>query len=971
MFASVFASHAPFEDSISIANAPLLVAVEDFDGVRIAVATLAEDFGRVTGHDASVIEYSKNQEIDLDTAIIIGSATKSPVIKSLIQRAKLDTSSISGQWECFITAIVEAPIKGINRALVIAGSDKRGTIYGAYTLSEQIGVSPWYWWADVPAKRSKEIYASNVVTKNGPPSIKYRGIFINDEAPSLADWCHEKIGPHFNVTFYKRVFELLLRLKANFLWPAMWFGFPHPGSSFFMDDPLNQETADKYGIVMSTSHHEPMQRAMNEWFDSPYHEPEKSWSWITNKDKINQYFIEGAQRAKPYESYITMGMRGDGDREMDVDDPPAVVKEILSTQRSIIKDAYGKEDGVPQLMALYKEVQEYYEGGLEIPDDVTLLFADDNFGTIRRLPCGNESERAGRAGIYYHLEYVGEPRSYKWLNSNSCAKVWQQLEHAYNRGADQIWVFNVGDIKPIEAPLTFAMTLAWNINTLQMDQLQAFYHKFAVSSFHLGDTESRALSELLLKQDRLLALRKHEHIEPDTFSVVNYGEADGITRRWKDLLDQAEEIGRSVPAGTAPSYFQLVVHPIKASYTYMALRVTQAKNALYALQRRNTANPLAYEALKLFEADFDLSNEYHTLLDGKWNHIMQQPHLGYRETWHAPSRDAITGLSFVQARQNSNSIVGWIGVAVEGHPGVRPGLTNEESDRTHPSRRDLVPGVTMPPMEPFGPRTRTFEIYCRGNRQAAWTAASPQPWLWVSPESGQINPKQVIDTVVEVSVEWSQVPIDFDGEVLIELRSSLGDYELIHVPVKNRHIISAAKSGFVESDGHVSINAASFTRTKERESSSYRIMPFIGRTSTGGVALVAGTPPSHGEFLEYPFITFTSSTTAAVMLEFTLTLDTDAEVPLTYEIQLDAGAVTSHRLLPDPEKPGQLPEGWLESVMDNVWKRRHEVELSNVGPHTLRLRLCNENCVLEKLVLDLGGVRKSYLGPPESFFHAE
>ncbi|GAB1207294.1 hypothetical protein APSETT445_006008 [Aspergillus pseudonomiae] len=964
MYEPAFASHAPSAGCIDISNASIVVDPEDFAGIHIAAEALAEDFARVTGQGASPIVSNLSQDSAVEVAIVVGSLARSPTIQNLIQEGKLDVAAIEGQWECYMTTVLHDAIQGATKALVIAGSDKRGAIYGLYTLSEQIGVSPWYWWADVPPKQSREIYALDVGTKHGPPSVKYRGIFLNDEAPSLSGWVHEKFGPKFNVEFYKRVFELLLRLKANFLWPAMWFGFPHPGSSFFIDDPLNQETADTYGIVVSTSHHEPMQRAMNEWFDRPYYEPEKSWSWNKNKPKITKYFQEGAERARKYESYLTMGMRGHGDKAMDAEDPPAVLKDVLSTQRSIIKNTYGEEDGVHQLMALYKEVQEYYDNGLPIPEDITLLFADDNFGTVRRLPSGVESTRRGGAGIYYHLEYVGVPRSYKWLNSNSCGKIWQQLEQTYNRGAKDIWVFNVGDLKPMEVPLTFVLTLAWDVKSLGMHQLQEFFYTFAEDNFHLETVVSQQCSELLLKYDRLVALRKHEHIEPDTFSVINYGEAGNILHRWQELLGQAEEVERSIPAPMMPAYFQLILHPIKASYIYVALRIAQAKNQLYAIQRRNTANSWAYEALRLFDEDFNLGEEYHSLLNGKWNHIMRQPHYGYTRSWHAPSRDMINGLSFVQNRQDSNPIVGWIGIAVDGHPGVRPGLTNEESDRTHPSRRDHIAGVTLPPMEPYGPKSRYFEIYCRGSKSVSWALTSPHHWLTLSPSSGTIQPKGG-DELVTVSVDWEQVPTHFDDTLLVDLHSSLGDFEQIHIPVKSRSLAADIR-GFVEADEHVSIYATSFTNPLL---SSYRVLPFIGRTPTGGVALAVGTPASHSEYLQYPFITFTPTATATLILEFTLTLDTDTTSPITYNVQLDDGALASYRLVARVEKPGKLPDGWHDSVMDNIWTRRHSIDLGVPGLHTLRIRLHNENCVLEKIVVDLGGVRESYLGPPQSFFH--
>jgi hypothetical protein len=819
----------------------------------------------------------------------------------------------------------------------------------------------------VPVRKSSAIYALDTKTQLGPPSIKYRGIFINDEAPALSGWVHEKYGPKYNSEFYKCVFELLLRLKANFLWPAMWFGFPHPGSSFFMDDPLNQELADKYGIVMSTSHHEPMQRAMNEWFDEPYNEPEKSWSWIKNKETITRYFSEGAQRASAFESVITVGMRGDGDREMDVENPQEVLKEVLSTQRRIIRDVYGGEDEVPQLIALYKEVQEYYENGLEIPEDVTLLFADDNFGTIRRLPTETERMRRGGAGVYYHLEYVGEPRSYKWLNSNSLAKVWHQLDQAHRRGANQIWVFNVGDIKPLEIPISFVMSLAWDMDAMTLGDLPAFHESYITRTF--GTELAMPSTNLLLKYDKLIAGRKHEHIEPETFSLVNYSEADNVLSSWEALLEDAEDIYTSVLPDSRPAFFQLILHPIKASRIYVSLQIYRAKNVLYAKQRRNTANYFFDKAISLFKADFQLSQEYHALLNGKWNHIMRQPHLGFRETWHAPSRDMISGLCLIQTGQESNPIAGNIGVAVEGHEGIRRGLCNEESDRTHPSGRDLVPGLTLPVMEPYGPKSTFFELYMLGPKAVTWEIVCPVEWMSTSQMRGILDPAvENHDSRIEVSMDWDAVPKDFDDEVLLVLTSELSDHEHIHVPVKQRSI-PPSFVGHVEAEGVVSIPA---TRFVNKDAPGIWTHPYLGRETSGAVSFrLQPNPDSKGCELRYPFYTFTPIRKASLNLYFTLTLDTHPIAPVLYGISLEGKDTEMHRLVQQPRKAGELPPGWLESVMGCVWVRTHEVDLGNVGAHTLQIVLRDENLALEKLVIDLGGVRESYLGTPESFYVVE
>jgi hypothetical protein len=255
----------------------------------------------------------------------------------------------------------------------------------------------WYWWADIPVHFHSEIYALPIQTCNGEPSIQYRGIFINDEAPALTGWVLENFGS-YNSEFYKKVYELLLRLKANFMWPAMWPGYPNPGAVFFLDDPENQRIADEYGICVSTSHHEPMQRASTEWFEEGH--ADGSWNWLTHREEITDFFRKGVYRAQNLETYFTLGMRGEYDKEMATDDPGAVVRDVLQQQRALFKEVYGREDAVPQVLALYKEVQDLYQAGeFTVPDDVTLLFADDNFGSLRRLPSGNEKERSGGAGV--------------------------------------------------------------------------------------------------------------------------------------------------------------------------------------------------------------------------------------------------------------------------------------------------------------------------------------------------------------------------------------------------------------------------------------------------------------------------------------------------------------------------------------------------------------------------------------------
>ncbi|ETS79550.1 hypothetical protein PFICI_09403 [Pestalotiopsis fici W106-1] len=946
----------------SLLKVPILVDKGDFDGVHIAAHHLSQDFAKVTDDAANQVVTNVAELHGARKAIIIGTLERSITLQSLSATGKLELSTIANGWECFTTQLIRDPFPGCDAALVIAGSDKRGAIFGTYTISNQIGISPWYFWSDVPPQKHSNIFARDVQTRQGPPSVKYRGIFINDEAPALSGWVHENYGDKFNTEFYKNVFELLLRLKANFLWPAMWFGFPHPGQSFFVDDPLNQEMADKYGIVISTSHHEPMQRAANEWFSEPYHQADGSWSWLANREKITKFFNEGAERAKPYESYITVGMRGEGDRKIVGSNPQAVISDVLKTQREIFKHHYGKEDGPNQVIALYKEVQQQFSAGLDIPGDITLLFSDDNYGTARRLPYGDELKRSGGSGIYYHFEYVGHPRSYTWLNSNHVPKVQQQLSHAYTNGARQIWVFNVGDLKPMEIPLTFALMHAWDVTRYTHSNLDQYFGLFARNTFGSLPNITDDISSLLCTYDRLVALRKHDHIEPDSFSLAHYSEAEVIEKQWKGILSKAEALYVVVDRDMQAAFYELVLHPIKATTIFISLRVAQAKNRLYALQRRNEANHWAEEVLRLFNADADLSQEYHRLLNGRWNHIMRQPHLGYRELDYAPSRNMIEGVSYVQTREDSNPIMGHLGIAVENHAGTRPGLICEEADRTHPTRRDLVPSVTLPPLEPFGAESRWFEIFSRSTREFIWTLSVPYPWVRLSRETDIMKPHSP-SARIEVSIDWPQVPDGFEEEILIEIRSSMGDFDYVHAKVVNRTIPSGF-TGFVESDGYVSLHA---TKCVQPDLSVYQILPFLGRTGDGAVGLQEDIKGPTG-FLSYPFHTFTSAPDSRIVLYFTFTLDTNPERPLTYDVVIDDGNLETHRLVREPVVAGDLPPGWLSTVMDCAWTKHHNVDLGITGTHLLKIRLNEPNCLLEKVVVDLGGVKESYIGPPQSLF---
>jgi hypothetical protein len=459
--------------------APILVDSQDHPGVRRAASGLQADIERVTTIKPEVITDSPVQSADV---VIVGTLGKNRRIDELARKGKLEVAVIRDRWECSLIQVVTEPWPGVKRALVIAGSDKRGTIYGIYDVSEQIGVSPWYWWADVPAKRRADLFIRPGRYLQGEPAVKYRGIFLNDEAPALTGWVGEKFG-NYNHEFYTKVFELLLRLKANYLWPAMW------NNAFGDDDPMNAKLADEFGIVMGTSHHEPMSRAQQEW--KRY--GKGPWDYSTNGDTLRAFWTGGVRRNRAFENIITLGMRGDGDLPMSRESNVALLERIVSDQRKIIAENVNTNlSAVPQLWALYKEVQDYYEKGMRVPDDVTLLWCDDNWGNIRRLPTAEERRRAGGAGVYYHFDYVGAPRSYKWLNTVPITKIWEQLNLAHQYGANRIWIVNVGDLKPMEFPIEFFLNFAWQPERWPADRLTDYSRLWAEPLTYAGGVTARS-----------------------------------------------------------------------------------------------------------------------------------------------------------------------------------------------------------------------------------------------------------------------------------------------------------------------------------------------------------------------------------------------------------------------------------------------------------------------------------------------
>ncbi len=619
--------------SYTLSNATILVDKNDYAVVNKSALFFASDMQSVALKQLAISNTITNAS---RTAIIIGSVDKSSFIKKLIQQKKLNIADIKGKWEAYKILTIKNPFKGIDQALVIVGSDRRGTAFGVFEVSKQIGVSPWYWWADVPVQTKKEIYINANATITDAPKVKYRGIFINDEAPALSNWSKEKFGG-FNSKFYAKVFELMLRLKSNYIWPAMW------GNAFYDDDSLNINVADEYGIVIGTSHHEPLMRAHAEW--AKYGKKQK-WNYDSTEAGLKEFWRNGMQRAWN-EKIVSVGMRGDGDEPMSRETATSLLERIVKDQREIIKDVTGKPaEQTPQLWALYKEVQDYYDKGMRVPDDVTLLLCDDNWGNLRKLPKLNEKPRKGGYGIYYHFDYVGGPRNYKWLNTNPLPRIWEQMHLAYEHNVKDIWIVNVGDIKPMELPISFFLDYAWDPTKIDAADIQAYTVKWAAQQF--GTKHATAIAELLAKYAKYNGRRKPEMLDDRTYSF-SYGEWENVVNDYNELLEKAEAINSELTAEQKDAFFQLVLHPIKACANLNEMYYNVALNKNAFKEQYESTNGYADKVKELYNKDSLITIEYHKLNNGKWNHMMSQTHIGYTY-WQQPPFNRMPKLNYSAGR---------------------------------------------------------------------------------------------------------------------------------------------------------------------------------------------------------------------------------------------------------------------------------------------------------------------------------
>jgi hypothetical protein len=903
--------------------AKLYVDPADHAGVIRAAGDLQADIGRVSATRPVLARDGKPAGADI---VIIGTIGKSALIDQLIKSGALDVSAIKGKWEGWQVQTLSKPLPGVERALVIAGSDKRGTIFGIYEMSEQIGVSPWNWWADVPAAKHANLYASASAAVSDTPKVQYRGIFLNDEAPALTDWVKQRYGG-FNHQFYEKVYELILRMRGNYLWPAMW------GKAFYDDDKLNGKVADDYGVVIGTSHHEPMMRAHDEW---RRYGGGKPWDYTRSQEALRDFWTQGLRTSQGQEKMITLGMRGDGDEPMSEDSNVALLERIVADQRNIIaKEINPDVTKVPQAWALYKEVQDYYEKGMRVPDDVMLLWCDDNWGNIRRLPTPEERKRAGGAGVYYHFDYVGGPRSYKWLNVTPLPKVWEQMNLAWKYKADRMWIVNVGDLKPMEVPIEFFLTYAWNPDAWPAQRLPDYLKLWAAREF--GPEHADDIADIVARYAKYNGRRKPEQLEPNTYSLVNYNEAARIVDEYKAITARAEKISAALPAAKRDAFFQLVLYPVKASAVVNELYVTAGMNRLYGYQGRASTNDLAAHARSLFAQDAELVRRYHEdISGGKWNHMMSQTHLGYTY-WNQPPRNVMPPVTEMQVPKAAD-----MGVAVEGSEQVWPGPGGD--------------ALALPVLDVFEKQARFIDIFNRGQQPFDYTVTANEPWITLDKPKGKVRR----DQRVIVNARWAEVPDGVDHATLT-VSGPNNSKTTLKVPLR-KPAGNAALKGFIETRGVVSIEAEHYARAVPAEGREWLRIPDHGRTLSGMTALPVDAPADEKPRmrLEYEMNLF-SAGKVEVQATLAPTQKFKPGEGLRYAISFDDETPQLVNIHADSSE-----KAWERSVSDGATVLTSKHSIAAPGKHTLKFWVVDAGLVLQKLVVNTGGQRSSYLGPPES-----
>lgn len=934
-------------------TAAILYDASDAAVVKRAAELFAADVEAVTGRRPQVTSATG----ETGPAVIVGTVGGSALIRRLSEAGKIDTAPLEGAWERYLIQTVANPLPGIRKALVIAGSDRRGAAYGLFTLSELIGVSPWYWWADVPVKKHAALHVDAPPTYSQTPSVRYRGIFLNDEDWGLTPWASQTFEPergNIGPRTYAKVCELLLRLKANYLAPAM-----HPVSTSFNQIPENKLVADTFAIVMGSTHCEPLLlNTASEW-DTQTMGP---WNYDKNKEGINRVLTQRVRENSPYENVYTLALRGLHDGAMSTTLPMhekvRMLQQALLDQRQILAENIDRPvETVPQAFTPYKEVLEIYSNGLELSDDVTIVWPDDNYGYMKRLSGVREQRRTGRSGVYYHVSYLGVPHSYLWFSTTPPSLMYEELRKAYDTTADRLWLLNCGDLKGSEMQVSLFLDMAWDIGRFTADNVVTYPARWLAGIF--GEAYYDRLEAMTREHLRLAFPRKPEYMGwgyhwnrfdhnceqlTDTdFSFTNYDEAPRRLEAYRKLGARAEALLHEIGDEARPAFYQLVYYPLRGAELMNRMTLGGQRNRWYARQGRAATNAVRDEVQRCYDSLQVITRGYNSLLGGKWNHMMSM-----RQNYDGVS--AYFNLPHLATHDAAGAPRLALQVAGEDVTGARA---------FH----------ALPAFDNYLRRTYPVEIYNRGGGTLAWTAHASEPWVVLSKSAG----KTADEERITVGIDWEKAPSGNAVPAQIVFRAG-EQSEKVLVSLFNPTAPSRAelRGIYVENNGCVSIPAAGCHRVRENDRIKITAVEDLG---IEGPALQLGDPTAPLQIFrsrdvpcaEYDFYAFDAGSVDVytyVLPTFPLHADRDFRIgentntDTKYSVQIDDGALAT-----PSSSHVEYAQVWFESVLRNCAVNKSTLHIDKPGRHTLRIRVGDPGIVLQKIVLDFGGMKRSYLGP--------
>ena len=934
-------------------TAAILYDASDAAVVKRAAELFAADVEAVTGRRPQVTSATG----ETGPAVIVGTVGGSALIRRLSEAGKIDTAPLEGAWERYLIQTVANPLPGIRKALVIAGSDRRGAAYGLFTLSELIGVSPWYWWADVPVKKHAALHVDAPPTYSQTPSVRYRGIFLNDEDWGLTPWASQTFEPergNIGPRTYAKVCELLLRLKANYLAPAM-----HPVSTSFNQIPENKLVADTFAIVMGSTHCEPLLlNTASEW-DTQTMGP---WNYDKNKEGINRVLTQRVRENSPYENVYTLALRGLHDGAMSTTLPMhekvRMLQQALLDQRQILAENIDRPvETVPQAFTPYKEVLEIYSNGLELPDDVTIVWPDDNYGYMKRLSGVREQRRTGRSGVYYHVSYLGVPHSYLWFSTTPPSLMYEELRKAYDTTADRLWLLNCGDLKGSEMQVSLFLDMAWDIGRFTADNVVTYPARWLAGIF--GEAYYDRLEAMTREHLRLAFPRKPEYMGwgyhwnrfdhnceqlTDTdFSFTNYDEAPRRLEAYRKLGARAEALLHEIGDEARPAFYPLVYYPLRGAELMNRMTLGGQRNRWYARQGRAATNAVRDEVQRCYDSLQVITRGYNSLLGGKWNHMMSM-----RQNYDGVS--AYFNLPHLATHDAAGAPRLALQVAGEDVTGARA---------FH----------ALPAFDNYLRRTYPVEIYNRGGGTLAWTAHASEPWVVLSKSAG----KTADEERITVGIDWEKAPSGNAVPAQIVFRAG-EQSEKVLVSLFNPTAPSRAelRGIYVENNGCVSIPAAGCHRVRENDRIKITAVEDLG---IEGPALQLGDPTAPLQIFrsrdvpcaEYDFYAFDAGSVDVytyVLPTFPLHADRDFRIgentntDTKYSVQIDDGALAT-----PSSSHVEYSQVWFESVLRNCAVNKSTLHIDKPGRHTLRIRVGDPGIVLQKIVLDFGGMKRSYLGP--------